>query len=55
MITFVLKLAIVVCVVVLVGIVLLKLFPFLLVALALFGVLKLWHTFRGPRPPTPWH
>ena len=55
MITFILKLAIVVGLVIFAGIVLLKLFPFLLVALAIFGVLKLWHAFRGPRPPTPWH
>lgn len=55
MITFILKLAIVVCLVIFAGIVLLKLFPFLLVAFAIFGVLKLWHAIRGPRPPTPWH
>ena len=55
MISFILKLAIVVCLVIFAGIVLLKLFPFLLVAFAIFGVLKLWHAFRGPRPPTPWH
>jgi hypothetical protein len=55
MITFVLKLAMVVCLVILAGIVLFKLFPFVLIALAIFGVLKLVHAFRGPRPPTPWH
>ena len=54
MITFVLKLAMGIGLVILAGIVLLKLLPFLLVALAIFGVLKLWHTFRGPRPPMNW-
>lgn len=54
MISFILKLAVVLGVVILAGIVLLKLFPVVLIVLAIFGVLKLWQAFRGPRPPMNW-